>query len=416
MAKPRPPARGVWDEDGFVDISSHSTGEPPQRARPLKGPPPNPRPRPQPQQRPAPAKRPRPAPNRPDGRKRPPPPGRPKRPTRPNQPGPPSQRGRRPPRPGERPKQRPPQPRKRRPPMKKGLRRLLMLGTILAMLAVTCLLAISLLFKISEVTVTGDLVYQPQDILNLCDYQIGDNLFFVTTADRVKKLKSQLPYIADVDIRRHIPGTLEIHITGTQIACCIYTEGQWLYVSGEGKILEIQAEPREGVMRIEGLSPQPPKIGARVQLEDEGIEEAYSQILAKIVELGAWGEFTRLDITDPYNITLWYQDRVECKLGNGAELDYKVQFGYKLLREGHIGPEETGVLDLSYADVRRAGFTSQAVDPLGPSLKSSEENNTGVSYLEWDDDDTSPQEDEDEESKEESKGRADDIPDTPIGG
>ena len=77
--------------------------------------------------------------------------------------------------------------------MKKGLRRLLMLGTLLAMLAVTCLLAISLLFKISEITVTGDLVYQTQDILNLCDYQIGDNLFFVTTADRVKKLKSQRP-------------------------------------------------------------------------------------------------------------------------------------------------------------------------------------------------------------------------------
>ena len=74
MAKPRPPARGVWDEEGFVDISSHSTGEPPQRARPLKGP--SPKPRPQPQQRPAPAKRPRPAPSRPDGRKPPPPPGR----------------------------------------------------------------------------------------------------------------------------------------------------------------------------------------------------------------------------------------------------------------------------------------------------------------------------------------------------
>lgn len=412
MAKPRPPARGVWDEEGFVDISSHSTGEPPQRARPLKGP--SPKPRPQPQQRPAPAKRPRPAPSRPDGRKPPPPPGRPKRPTRPNQPRPqPGQRNSRPPRPGEKPK-RPPQPRKRRPPMKKGLRRLLMLGTLLAMLAVTCLLAISLLFKISEITVTGDLVYQTQDILNLCDYQIGDNLFFVTTADRVKKLKSQLPYIADVDIRRHIPGTLEIHITGTQIACSIYTEGQWLYVSGEGKILEIQADPREGVMRIEGLSPKNPQVGARVQLEDKGIEEAYSQILAKIVELGAWGEFTRLDITDPYNITLWYQDRVECKLGNGAELDYKVQFGYKLLREGHIGPEETGVLDLSYADVRRAGFTSQAVDPSSPSFKPSEEDDTGVSYLEWDDD-TELQEDEETDS-EEPQGRANDIPDTPLGG
>lgn len=290
--------------------------------------------------------------------------------------------------------------------MKKGLRRLLMIFVLLAMLVVTCLLAVSLLFKISEITVTGDMVYQTEDILNLCDYQVGDNLFFVTTADREEKLKSQLPYIADVEIRRHIPGTLEIHITGTQIACCIFVDGQWLYVSGEGKILEIQASPREGVMQIEGLAPQNPQVGEQVQLEDQGVEEAYSAILAKIVELGAWGEFTKLDITDPYNITLWYQDRVECKLGNGNELDYKVQFGYKLLREGHIGPEETGVLDLSYADVRRAGFTSQAVDPNGSSA--SGQDNSGVSYLEWGDGSG--------DSSEESGGRGGDIPDEPING
>jgi len=289
--------------------------------------------------------------------------------------------------------------------MKKGVRRLLMLGTILAMLVVTCVLAISLLFKISEITVTGDVVYQTQDILNLCDYKVGDNLFFISTADRVKKLKAQLPYIEDVEIRRHIPGTLEIHITGTQVACCIYADGSWLYVSGEGKILEMQAEPREGVMRIEGIAPQNPQVGAQVELEDEGVKEAYSVILAKIVELGAWGEFTRLDITDPYNITLWYQDRVECKLGNAAELDYKVQFGYKLLQEGHIGPEETGVLDLSYADVRRAGFTAQPIDLLKSEASGGDGPEDGP------DSGASGEEDDGETSG----GRGDDIPDEPMG-
>ncbi len=404
MAKRRTPPRDVWDGDDFVDITSHSTGEPPQRTRPLK----EPARRPRPQQRPAPSGRLRPPANKPGERRNPPPPGRPRRPS---QPDPRRQPSRRPPqrpseraneRPSERrPKpKRPPQPRKRKPPMKKGTRRLLMMGTILTMLVITCVLAVSLLFKISEITVTGDVVYQTQDILNLCDYEIGDNLFFISTSDRVEKLKSQLPYIADVEIRRHIPGTLEIHITGTQVACCIYTEGMWLYVSGEGKILEMQAEPREGVMHIEGIVPQNPQVGAKVQLEDKGVEEAYSLILGKIVELGAWGEFTRLDITDPYNITLWYQDRVQCKLGNGAELDYKVQFGYKLLREGHIGQEETGVLDLSYADVRRAGFTSQPVDPTAPSSSSGEEEAPEGSGL--------------ESEPESDGGRGGDIPDEPM--
>ena len=210
MAQNRKPRRGFWDGDDFVDIRSHSDGEVPQRARPLKE---TGNRRPRSQQRPAPPGRPRPAGDRvPDRPARPPQPGG--RPARPGQ-------RPRPPRPGEAPApKRPPQPRKRRPPMKKGLRRLLMLGGIFVMLAVTCVLAISLLFKISEITVTGDVVYQTEDILRLCEYEVGDNLFFITTSDRVKKLKAQLPYIADVEIRRHIPGTLEIHITGTQVACC----------------------------------------------------------------------------------------------------------------------------------------------------------------------------------------------------
>lgn len=297
--------------------------------------------------------------------------------------------------------------------MKKGVRRALMLLVITAMLAVTCILGISLLFKISEITVTGDAVYQTEDILRLCDYQVGDNLFFISTADRVKRLKAELPYIAEVDIRRHIPNTLEIHITGTEVACCVYADGSWLYVSGEGKILERQAEPRAGVMQVKGITPVDPQVGGQVELEDEGVHSAYSIILDTIVELGAWGEFTQLDLTDPYNIILWYRDQVQCRLGNAAELSYKVQFGYRLWREGNIGPEETGVLDLSYADVRRAGFTAMprediedapAAPPAG-DVSSPDESSLGSQA----EDGSGP------EGGDGSGGRGGDIPDVPLG-
>lgn len=423
MPKRRRPAGDFWDEDDFIDINSHSSGEPPQRTRPLKETAPR-----RPQRKPASGTgRPRPPAERPGDRRkapssgsrprspsRPEPAGRPLRPERAGRPRPdrearPSRRGEAPP---DRRPARPPRPRKRRAPMPKALRRLLMLGAMLTMLVLTCVLAISLLFKISEIKVTGDLVYREEDILNLCDYKVGDNLFFISTSDRVKRLKSKLPYIADVDIRRHIPGTLEIHITGTQVACCVFSNGSWLYVSGEGKILEMQSGPLEGVMQIEGIVPQNPQVGGQVQLEDKGVEEAYSVILEKIVELGAWGEFTRLDITDPYNIVLWYQDRVQCQLGNAVELDYKVQFGYKLLQEGHIGPQETGVLDLSYADVRRAGFTSQPVDPSASTSQSSAGGDSSGPYADGGTD-SSPENGADD-GDDDPDTRGGDIPDTPI--
>ena len=79
---------------------------------------------------------------------------------------------------------------------------------------------------------------------------------------------------------------------------------------------------------------------------------------------------TRLDLTDLYDIRLWYQDRVECKLGSTAELTYKLDFAYDALinptTENKIGDKETGVLDLSYAaDAHKAGFEAGPVDPAG---------------------------------------------------
>lgn len=414
MAKRRKPAKDIWDEDDFIDINSHSDGEPPQRARPLKE---RSGRRPPPRQGPAPGSgRPSQArgpgqgkPSQPgrspqqDPRRRPPPPGRQKRPTRPGSPPP------------ERRPKRPDQPRKRRPPMPKGLRRALMLLLVAAMLVVTCVLGISLLFKISEITVTGDLVYAEEDILRLCDYKMGDNLVFISTRDREKRLKEELPYIADVDIRRHLPGTLEIHITGTDVACCVYADGNWLYISGEGKILERQAEPRQGVMQVQGITPVDPQIGGQVELEDESLSGAYNTIFSTIVELGAWGDFTRLDLADPYNIILWYQDRVQCRLGNTTELAYKVQFGYKLWQEGKIGPEETGILDLSYADVRRAGFTAMPLEDIG--LPASSGQPAGDSSSPESQPEDSGGEDgsgTDENGEDDPGGRGGDIPDAPI--
>lgn len=394
MVKRRRPVKDIWDEDDFIDINSHSDGEPPQRARPLKE---RPRRRPPPRQG---------LPSRPRPER--PPQGRPRRP---GQGRPRSQEAI----PPERRPQRAAPPRRRRPPMKKGLRRALLLLLVAAMLAVTCLLGISLLFKISEITVTGDLVYRTEDILRLCDYQVGDNLVFISTGDREKRLKAELPYIADVDIRRHLPGTLEIHITGTEVACCIYADGSWLYISGEGKILERQAEPRQGVMQVQGITPVNPQPGSQVELEDEGISDAYGTILSTIVELGAWGDFTRLDLTDPYNIILWYQDRVQCRLGNTTELAYKVQFGYKLWQEGKIGPEETGVLDLSYADVRRAGFTAMPLEDIGlPASYGQPAGDTGSPESQPEDTGGEDADSSEESGEEDPGGRGGDIPDAPI--
>lgn len=330
-------------------------------------------------------------------------------PARRRPPGPPGGSGRRPPR-------REP-PRKGRKPLGKTARRVTLLLAVLAMAAVTALLCVFLLFKVSSLQVTGDLVYSQEEVLALCDYAIGDNLLFAPTQSQEERLESQLPYVEEAQVIKHFPNTLEIRITAAQTAASVSSGGGWLYVSSQGKILELGAEPAAATMQVTGFASTATQPGQYLQAEDATALSALQEILTALTQREMITQCTRLDLTDLYDIRLWYQDRVECKLGSTAELTYKLDFAYDALinptTENRIGDKETGVLDLSYAaDAHKAGFEAGPVDPAGSASSA-----TASSTPEGEGTDTTDGttgETSGDTTGETSGGRGDDIPDSPF--
>ena len=362
-AKKRPSGRDPLAGETFIDINAHSRSQP-------GGPGPQ---------------------GRPPARRRPP--------------GPPGGSGRRPPR-------REP-PRKGRKPLGKTARRVTLLLAVLAMAAVTALLCVFLLFKVSSLQVTGDPVYSQEEVLALCDYAIGDNLLFAPTQSQEERLESQLPYVEDAQVIKHFPNTLEIRITAAQTAASVSSGGGWLYVSSQGKILELGAEPAAATMQVTGFVSTATQPGQYLQAEDATALSALQEILTALTQREMITQCTRLDLTDLYDIRLWYQDRVECKLGSTAGLTYKLDFAYDALinptTENRIGDKETGVLDLSYAaDAHKAGFEAGPVDPEGSASSaaaSSTPEGEGTDTTDGTSGDT---------TGETSGGRGDDIPDSPF--
>lgn len=362
-AKKRPSGRDPLAGETFIDINAHSRSQP-------GGPGPQ---------------------GRPPARRRPP--------------GPPGGSGRRPPR-------REP-PRKGRKPLGKTARRVTLLLAVLAMAAVTALLCVFLLFKVSSLQVTGDPVYSQEEVLALCDYAIGDNLLFAPTQSQEERLESQLPYVEKAEVIKHFPNTLEIRITAAQTAASVSSGGGWLYVSSQGKILEQAAEPAAATMQVTGFVSTATQPGQYLQAEDATALSALQEILTALTDREMITQCTRLDLTDLYDIRLWYQDRVECKLGSTAGLTYKLDFAYDALinptTENRVGDKETGVLDLSYAaDAHKAGFEAGPVDPEGSASSaaaSSTPEGEGTDTTDGTSGDT---------TGETSGGRGDDIPDSPF--
>ena len=145
-----------------------------------------------------------------------------------------------------------------------------------------------------------------------------------------------------------------IDITAAQAMCAIETGGVWLLASGGGKILETVPSPGEGVMQVQGFVPKNSQAGQMLESDNAEAAKAFRDIMGKLAEMEAEG-FTRLNLTDLNNISLWYQDRVECQLGNTVQLDYKLQTAYGLLTE-KIGLDQRGVLKLGYLPEERKSY------------------------------------------------------------
>ncbi len=317
--------------------------------------------------------------------------------------------------------------------MSKGLRRFLMVFTLLFMVTATAFLCVFLLFKVRTIEVTGDAVYDQATVLQMSGLEIGDNLALLSVGEHEKALEQKLPYAEDVQMIRHFPSSLEIHITGAKEVACISSGSQWFSVSASGKILEERTGPSENAMQVTGLLLTEPVVGGQAKAQDEEHQQAFEDILTTLANLEGTGDFTSLDLTDLYNITMNYQGRILFQLGSTVELDYKVDYGYRLVTQ-KMESDATGILDLSLAgDVRRAYFTasSSPTDSTGTtsSTSGSDENDSsqdasdGSSASDSGDgdssnggdagDDTSSQ--EDGSAAEDTSSQADrggDIPDT----
>ncbi len=255
------------------------------------------------------------------------------------------------------------EPRKRKKPMSLFKRRLTIVLALLGMAAVTVFLAESLLLRVTEIKVTGDEIYAQEDIIKLSGVKEGDNLLLIPASDREEKLESQLPYISKAKITRKIPGTVIIEITASRGVCSIESGGAWYVIAGDGKVLETCPGPKEGLMQVLGVTVQSAKVGEPLVLDNEEASTVFTEITGLIDRLGENGqsaasEFTKLDLTNLYDIRLWYEGRIECIIGSNIQLDYKLTYGYGNLTdpEKGIGDQEQGVLDLSYLPTKRASY------------------------------------------------------------
>ncbi len=234
--------------------------------------------------------------------------------------------------------------------------------------AVAVLLAVSLFFRVENVTVSGNVAYPAWDVAEASGIAKGDHLLTLNRAKAVGSIYDSLEYVKSARIGINLPNTVNIVIEETTVGYGVPdTQGNLWLVSAEGRVLERGTEESP---QIKGIRIEAPQAGQMaVALEEEAGDTPQTQtaaqkwavlltILSNLERNGFVGTVTTVDVSEPGQLLLSYENRYTIKLGNEEKLDYKIACLKPAIEK--MTAYQTGTFDVSFTTFPdEVGFTHE---------------------------------------------------------
>lgn len=230
--------------------------------------------------------------------------------------------------------------------------RRILFGTVAVVVvaAVFAVLSMTVLFNVSEVKVAkAGKHYQPEQIIEAAGVDVGDNMV-ATNWDRVKeKVEQKLPYVLSLEIKKTASGKITFSVVDDTATLVFKTSKGYALADANCKVLEIVKEKpkNKGLTLLTVKNRINADPGETISFADDGESILYDTIRTAIKNSGI-GNITGIDISDPENIYLEYQNRYRLYLGNSEDIEYKLREAKKIIaEEDENDPNQIGEINLS---------------------------------------------------------------------
>lgn len=237
------------------------------------------------------------------------------------------------------------------------------------------ILALTIFFNISEITVTGDAVYSSEEVIAKSEVNIGDNLIFISKSKINEKISTELPYVDSVKIKRHLPTKLELVITKTEAVYAVVVNGYYVLLNEDGKVLEKDLEYiGENIILLNIGEIESVETGKPI-LAGANYLEKLMNVRKVCIEKGL-DEITSMDLSNLYDIKLVYQGRITLELGetNKENLPKKIALGKAAIEtQNEENPQYHGTINLS---VDGKGYWSEETSTTEPQTMVNETEST----------------------------------------
>lgn len=223
--------------------------------------------------------------------------------------------------------------------------------------AVAIVAALTLFFKVEQVTVSGNERYSADEIIEVSGVEQGDNLILMDKYRIAEKLYTQLPYITEVRINRQFPDTLLVDVVETQAVAVIKGgSSNWL-LDSKGKLLEvIGSSAAKKYLSLEGMTAENPAISGKLALgEDSPISaDRLLELMGELEQRGMLEKTSVLDASNPEYLVMTYDDRFQVEMFYDADFTFKLNCLQAAVAQ--LEPNETGIIRMTLKDDNEVRF------------------------------------------------------------
>lgn len=196
---------------------------------------------------------------------------------------------------------------------------------VIAVIAVMIVLSLTVLFKIDTIKIVGNEIYSSKQITAVLPINKQENLFLSDTDKAEQKLKENLPYIYNAEIKRKFPSTIVVNITETEkLYAVLGIDKTYTLLDKDMKVLETGVPKRpKGSVVIKKLTLTDAVVGRIAGFSDENQKKDILE-LTSIIDKLKLDEITSIYSVDVNNNYMIYNKRIVYKLGTTEDLEAKV--------------------------------------------------------------------------------------------
>ena len=232
-------------------------------------------------------------------------------------------------------------------------KRIIIMGGIV----IALVLSMIIFFRVRTVEVQGNSYYTDEEVVQAAGIASGDNLLTLSRGEIAGNVMAQLPYVKNVRVTRTLPDTVVITVTEDETTFAVEDAGGHYYlITAAGKATEqVDEHEAKSHVFVQDLIIQPAVIGEQIHVAesaDSAISpqeqfDALTLLLREIKASRLEKDITVVSVPSAFNLTVWYEDRFEVRLGTTDDLAYKLEYLKVVIQEQK--EYTTGIIDLTFS-------------------------------------------------------------------